>query len=169
MLFLATAPSSCRRGGKEYQGGLHETLTKLNMEGGGRGARIIFFTFCSAFAALAVSMTIYYLRKHKGMKKKDTSDLSRGEREEKASISFAEEIELADVLKQNGHGEYTKATISSLLRLLERVNDLTLEKLLVILSNCSAFTRNQVKTCSKSRRRSDRVGCLWENGRSWGR
>ena len=115
----------------------------------GKGGRIILFAFCSAFAALAVTFSLYYLIDHKRNRiKGSTTDvlgsLSK-HHEEKTQTSFAVELELKEILKANGHGEFTKGTISKLLGLLERVEDHMLEKLLVALLNCSAFTTNQVK------------------------
>ena len=119
------------------------------MEGGGREARIVLYAVCSAFAALAVTVSLYYLRDCKRNRKKgsnaDILDSSMKDQGEKDSTSFTEELELVEILKENGHGEFTKKTISSLLRMLERVQDHMLYKLLVALLNCSAFTRNQVK------------------------
>lgn len=118
------------------------------MESPGKAARIAVFAFCSACAALTLAISLYYLRDYKKNRKKlsvpNILDSTRKVREDKSAGSFAVELELAEILKENGHGEFTKGTISSLLEMLERVDDCMLEKLLVALLNCSAFTTNQV-------------------------
>lgn len=118
------------------------------MESPGKVARIAVFAFCSACAALTVAISLYYLRDYKKTRKKGSVqhilDSTRKICEEERAGSFAVELELAEILKENGHGEFTKGTISSLLGMLERVDDCMLEKLLVALLNCSAFTTNQV-------------------------
>ena len=119
------------------------------MEDGGRGARIIAFAFCSAIAAFAVTISVYYLRNYKRNRKKGSYtgifNPSSTVHEVKSLTSSAVELDLAKILKENGHGEFAKGTISSLLGMLEKVEDHMLEKLLVALLNCSAFTTNQVK------------------------
>ena len=114
----------------------------------GKGARFLAFAFCSV-AALAVTIGLYYLKDYKRNRKKgrnaDVLDPSMKVQEEERPVSFAVELELAEILKENGHGEFSKGTIFSLLGMLERVEDNMLEKLLVALLNCSAFTTNQVK------------------------
>ena len=125
------------------------------MEGGGRGARIALYAVCSAFAALAVTISLYYLRDCKRNRKKGSKKgilhSSLRVPDEEATTSFTEELELAEVFKDNGHGEFTRKTISSLLRMLDRVQDHMLDKLLVALLNCSAFTRNQVNNIAQLR------------------
>ena len=119
------------------------------MESAGKSARVVVFVVCSACAALAVAISLYYTRDYKKKRKKgSTSNIldSTGKCEEPSS--FGEELELAEILKQNGRGEFRKGTISSLLGMLERVDDLMLEKLLIALLNCSAFTTNQVRCWS---------------------
>lgn len=110
----------------------------------GKGARFLAFAFCSV-AALAVTIGLYYLKDYKRNRKKgrnaDVLDPSMKVQEEERPVS----LELAEILKENGHGEFSKGTIFSLLGMLERVEDNMLEKLLVALLNCSAFTTNQVK------------------------
>lgn len=119
------------------------------MEDGGRGARIIALAFCSAIAAFAVTISVYYLRNYKRNRKKGSCtgifNPSSTVHEVKSLTSSAVELDLAKILKENGHGEFAKGTISSLLGMLEKVEDHMLEKLLVALLNCSAFTTNQVK------------------------
>ena len=116
------------------------------MESAGKSTRVFVFAFCSACAALALAISLYYTRDYKKNRKKgSTSNIldSTGKCDE--PCSFGEELELAEILKENGRGEFRKGTISSLLGMLERVDDLMLEKLLVALLNCSAFTTNQVR------------------------
>ena len=116
------------------------------MESVGKSPRVLVFVLCSACAAVALAISLYYTRDYKKKRKKgNTASIldSRGKREE--SCSFGEELELAEILKENGRGEFRKGTISSLLGMLERVDDLMLEKLLAALLNCSAFTTNQVR------------------------
>lgn len=118
------------------------------MESTGKTARVVLFAVCSACAALALTFGLYYLREYEGKKKKGRStnvfeSLLKARGNESGS-SFAIDRELTEILKENGHGELTKGTISSLLELLEKVEDHMLEKLLVALLNCSAFTTNQV-------------------------
>lgn len=155
MFSLDTTPFVHRSGYKGDHVWLHDVPNKSNMEGGGRGARIIICAVCSVFAALAVTISLYYLRDCKRNRKKgsnaDILDSSMKDQGEKDSTSFTGKLELAEILKENGHGEFTKNTISSLLRMLERVQDHMLDKLLVALLNCSAFTRNQVKNCSSEK------------------
>lgn len=119
-------------------------------------ARIVVFAVCSACAAFAVAFSLYYLRDHKRNRKKESvPNISNSKvREEKDASSFGVELKLEEILKENGHGEFTKGTISSLLGMLERVEDHMLEKLLVALLNCSAFTTNQVicRPCRKLER-----------------
>ena len=117
-----------------------------NMESVGKRPRVLVFVLCSACAAVALAISLYYTRDNKKKRKKgNTASIldSRGKREEPCSLG--EELELAEILKGNGRGEFRKGTISSLLGMLERVDDLMLEKLLVALLNCSAFTTNQVR------------------------
>lgn len=116
------------------------------MELPGRAAKVAVFAFCSACAALTLAVSVYYLTDYKKNRKKYPKILFPPSemRGEKIAGSFAMELELAEILKENGHGEFTKGTISSLLGMLERVDDRLLEKLLVALLNCSAFTTNQV-------------------------
>ena len=132
------------------------------MEGGGRGARIALYAVCSAFAALAVTISLYYLRDCKRNRKKGSKKgilhSSLRVPDEEATTSFTEELELAEVFKDNGHGEFTRKTISSLLRMLDRVQDHMLDKLLVALLNCSAFTRNQVNNIAQLRTTSSEPG-----------
>ena len=117
-----------------------------NMELPRKAAKIAVFAFCSACAALTLAFSVYYLTDYSKNRKKDPNILFPPSkiREEKIAGSFALELELAEILKENGHGEFTKGTISSLLGMLDRVDDSMLEKLLVALLNCSAFTTNQV-------------------------
>lgn len=114
----------------------------------GKATRVVVFAFCSACAALAVALSLYYMRDYKRNRKKGSVpnilDSTLKEREDNTESSFAVELELAEILKENGHGEFTKGTISSLLGMLERVDDRMLERFLVVLLNCSAFTTNQV-------------------------
>ena len=113
------------------------------MESAGKSARVVVLVVCSACAALALAISLYYTRDCKKKRKKGNILDSTGRYEEPSS--FGEELELAEILKENGRGEFRKGTISSLLGMLERVDDLMLEKLLVALLNCSAFTTNQVR------------------------
>jgi len=116
------------------------------MESAGKSARVLVFAFCSACAAVALAISLYYARDYKKKRKKGSTPSvldSTGKREELSS--FGEELGLAEILKDNGRGEFGKGTISSLLGMLERVDDLMLEKLLAALLNCSAFTTNQVR------------------------
>lgn len=116
------------------------------MDSTGRSARVLVFALCSACAAVALAVSLYYARDYKKKRKKgSTSNIldSSGKCEEPSS--FGAELELAEILTENGRGEFEKGTISSLLEMLERVDDLMLEKLLVALLNCSAFTTNQVR------------------------
>ena len=121
---------------------------KTNMEATGKTTRIVLFGVCSACAALAITFGIYYLREYKGKKEKgsitDVFESLHKLREDDSSSSFVIKQELAEILNENGHGEFTKGTMASLLELLEKVEDHMLEKLLVALLNCSAFTTNQV-------------------------
>lgn len=137
------------------------------MESAGKGARVLVFAFCSACAALAVAISLYYTRDYKKNRKKGSipniSDPPR-KCEEPSASSFAEELELAEILKENGRGEFRKGTISSLLRMLERVDDLMLEKLLVALLNCSAFTTNQVSGWGGGERGNRLVYVWWGSG-----
>ena len=118
------------------------------MEYAGKSGRIAVFAFCSACVALAITFGLYYLTDYTRKKKKgsatDVFKSSSKVRGHESATSFEVELELAEILKANGHGEFTRGTISSLLELLERVEDHMLEKLLVALLNCSAFTTNQV-------------------------
>lgn len=115
------------------------------MEGSWKSARIAFYAFCSTFAFVTLAFTIYYLTNHKGSRKKNrvTDTSIRLHDETAASCSFCEESELAEILEKNGHGEFAKGKISSLLRFIETAETHMVEKLLVILLNCSAFTANQ--------------------------
>ena len=113
-----------------------------------KGRRVLLLAFVSTFAALAVSFSLYYLINYKrGRKKGGFIDVYKNRDGEKTPSSVAVDLELAEILKENGHGEFTKGTIYKLLELLEKVEDCTLEKLLGALLNCSAFTTNQVKYC----------------------
>ncbi|XP_068714483.1 armadillo repeat-containing protein 10-like isoform X3 [Montipora foliosa] len=115
------------------------------MEGSWKSARIAFYAFCSTFAFVTLAFTVYYLTNHKGSRKKNriTDTSIRLHDETAASCSFCDESELAEILKKNGHGEFAKGKISSLLRFIETAETHMVEKLLVILLNCSAFTANQ--------------------------
>ena len=113
-----------------------------------KGRRVLLLAFFSTFAALAVSFSLYYLINYKrGRKKGGFIDVYKNRDREKTPSSVTVDLELAEILKENGHGEFTKGTIYKLLELLEKVEDCTLEKLLGALLNCSAFTTNQVKYC----------------------
>lgn len=114
-----------------------------------KGRRVLLLAFFSTFAALAVSFSLYYLINYtRGRKKGGFIDVYKNRDEEKTPPrSVTVDLELADILKENGHGEFTKGTIYKLLELLEKVEDCMLEKLLGALLNCSAFTTNQVKYC----------------------
>lgn len=117
------------------------------MESAGKSARVLVFVVCTACAAVALAISLYYTRDNKKKRKKGGTPSildSIGKREPEPSL-FGEELELAEILKENGRAEFRKGTISSLLGMLERVDDLMLEKLLVALLNCSAFTTNQVR------------------------
>lgn len=118
------------------------------MEATRKTTRIVLFGVCAACAALAITFGIYYLREYKGKKKKgsitDVFESLHKLREDDSGSSFVIKQELAEILNENGHGEFTKGTMASLLELLEKVEDHMLEKLLVALLNCSAFTTNQV-------------------------
>ena len=116
------------------------------MESAGKSARVVVFVVCSACAALAVAISLYCTRDYKKKRKKgSTSNILDSTGKCVEPSSFGEELELAEILKENGRGEFRKGTISSLLGMLERVDDLMLEKLLIALLNCSAFTTNQVR------------------------
>ena len=113
-----------------------------------RGRRVLLLAFFSTFAALAVSFSLYYLINYRrGRKKGGFIDVYKNRDGEKTPSSVTVDLELAEILQKNGHGEFTKGTIYKLLELLEKVEDCTLEKLLGALLNCSAFTTNQVKYC----------------------
>lgn len=118
------------------------------MEFSVKGRRVLLLAFFSTFAALAVSFSLYYLIDYKrGRKKGSFIDIYKNLDQEKTPSCVAVDLELAEILKENGHGEFTKGTIYKLLELLEKVEDCMLEKLLVAFLNCSAFTTNQVKFC----------------------
>ena len=121
------------------------------MEGSWKSARIAFYAFCSTFAFITLAFTVYYLTNHKGSRKTNrvTDTSIRLHDETAASCSFCDESELAEILEKNGHGEFAKGKISSLLRFIETAETHMVEKLLVILLNCSAFTANQVKCLCK--------------------
>lgn len=113
-----------------------------------KGRGVLVLAFFSTFAALTVSFSLYYLIDYKrGRKKGGFIDVYKNLDEEKTPSSVTVDLELAEILKENGHGEFTKETIHKLLELLEKVEDCMLEKLLGALLNCSAFTTNQVKYC----------------------
>ena len=116
------------------------------MESAGKSPRLFVFALCSACAALALAISLYYTRDYRKKRKKgSTSNILDSIGKCEGPSSFGEELELAEILKDNGRGEFRKGTISSLLGMLERVDDVMLEKLLVALLNCSAFTTNQVR------------------------
>ena len=118
------------------------------MEFAGKSGRVLVFVFCSACAALALAISLYYARDYKEKRKKGSnSNIEDWTEKCEEPSSFVEELELPEILKENGRGQFRKGTISSLLGMLERVDDLMLEKLLVALLNCSAFTTNQVRWC----------------------
>ncbi|KAM7442551.1 Armadillo repeat containing [Porites harrisoni] len=109
-----------------------------------KGRRVLLLAFFSTFAALAVSFSLYYLINYKrGRKKGGFIDVYKNRDGEKTPSSVTEDLELAEILKEHGHGEFTKGTMYKLLELLQKVEDCTLEKLLGALLNCSAFTTNQ--------------------------
>ena len=118
------------------------------MSGTGRAARIVLYAVCSTFAAATLLFTLYYLRNRKRSRKKERiTGPSIRPYDQPSLATFIDEsgTSLAEVLKENGHGEFSKGTILALLRCIEVAETSTLEKFLVALLNCSAFTANQVK------------------------
>ena len=118
------------------------------MAGTGSAARIVLYAVCSTFALATMVLTLYYLRNRKRSRKKERiTGPSIRPYDEPSLGTFIDEsgTALAEVLKENGHGEFSKGAISSLLRCIELAEPSTLEKFLVALLNCSAFTANQVK------------------------
>lgn len=119
------------------------------MAGTGKAVRIVLYVVCSTFAAATLAFTVYYLRNRKRSRKKERLNGPSIRPYDKSSLATSideSETSLAEVLKENGHGEFSKGKISSLLRFIEVAETSTLEKLLVALLNCSAFTANQVKS-----------------------
>ena len=134
------------------------------MESAGKSARVLVFVFCSACAALALAISLYYARDYKKKRKNgSTSNIEDWTDKCEEPSSFVEELELAEILKENGRGQFRKGTISSLLGMLERVDDLMLEKLLVALLNCSAFTTNQVRWWGGG----ELIHTWWGSGERW--
>lgn len=116
------------------------------MSGTGRAARIVLYAVCSTFAAATLLFTLYYLGNRKRSRKKERiTGPSIRPYDQPSLATFIDESEtsLAEVLKENGHGEFSKGTILALLRCIEVAETSTLEKFLVALLNCSAFTANQ--------------------------
>ncbi|XP_074608637.1 armadillo repeat-containing protein 10-like isoform X2 [Acropora palmata] len=116
------------------------------MSGTGRAARIVLYAVCSTFAAATLLFTLYYLRNRKRSRKKERitgPSIRLYDQPSLATFIDGSETSLAELLKENGHGEFSKGTISSLLRCIEVAETSMLEKFLVALLNCSAFTANQ--------------------------
>ena len=122
------------------------------MDSSVRLPRIFVLATCSVCAVLAVTFGLLFVRDYKRTRKKyhkdDNVDDSMKPEHENTDLDqtcLVVDPDLEKALEENGHGVFSRGALYSLLNLMRRVEDYSLEKLLTVLLNCSAFSANQVK------------------------